>query len=375
MHRSHFVWKAPILCLILPFLSCCTSDEIVIPQTENEVFNQLLMEAPATIIDLDEMPVDTLIIRPEHVLGTETSSFFSEPVFLGFPVNSFIKIDDSLYVAHREKIYVMDEEGIWQRSVGRQGRGPGEFASTLKIANNSKYIIALDYWNGRIQVFDHDLNLLFIQDKNLYDSTFWRNFSLTDNFLYLGLIPNSNDDLIEIYGIDNFENQIETFWPKIIPNGLQPGPYNGIIIDVNNYNNIALTNQGLPYLFLLNSDRSIEQVLYFESTNYRELENPSAKPIRVEGNTEHDLPGVKSFIQHMKINDDGSIYFTVRNNLYQLVMIENQYHLKRAWHFVFENPSIPENSPNSLDITGMLIEDDMLYFVSMFEGYVFRIPL
>ncbi len=362
-------------CLLSILVSNCLSDEIIIPQTENEVFNQLLQEAPATIIKLDEIPVDTVIIRPEHILGTKTSSFFSEPVFLGFPVNSIIKIEDSLYVAHREKIYVMDSEGIWQRSVGRQGRGPGEFASTVKIANNSKYIIALDYWNGRIQFFDNALNLLFIQDKNLHASTVWRNFSLTDNFLYLGLMPNSNDDLIEIYGIDDFENQNETFWPKIIPNGLQPAPYNSIIIDVNNNDNIAITNLGLPYLFLLNPDRSIEQVLYIESTIYNEVDNPSARPFRIDGNTEQNLPGVRSFIEQMIINDDGSIYFTVRYNLFQMVPIENDYHLKSAWHFVFDDPSNPENSPNNLHITGMLIEDDILYFVSMSEGHVFRIPL
>ncbi len=376
MQHNKVILKVLILCLSQILLLSCTTDDNVIPKTENEVFNQLIREAPASIIiDLDGIPVDTVIIRPEHILGTETSPFFSEPVFLGFPVRSIIKVNDSLYVAHSQKIYVMDEEGIWQRSAGRQGRGPGEFAASVNIAINSKYIMALDYWNGRIQVFDHDLNLLFIHNKNLHDPLLWRNFALTDNYLYLGLIPNSNDDLISIYKSDDFENQIETFWPKIIPDGFQPGSYNNIIMDVNNNDNIAITNLGLPYLFLLNPDRGIEQILFFASSVYRELENPSTKPINVKGNTEQDLPGVRNFIQQMIINDDGSIYFTVRYNLYQIVPIKNQYHLKRAWHFVFDDPSIPENSPNSLHITGMLIEDDVLYFVSMYEGYVFRISL
>lgn len=367
----------PILLMgFLPVLIIyCASEPTFIPKTENEVFNQLLQEAPLTILDLDSMPVDTVTLKPVNLLGSKSSSFFSEPVYLGFPVQSIVKIKDSLYVANRQKIYVMDEEGIWQRSVGRQGRGPGEFAASVKITSNSKFIIALDFWNGRIQVFDHNLNLLFIQNKNLHDSHFLRNFSLSDNFLYLGLIPDSNDDLISIYRIDDFEHQNETFWPKIIPNSFQPRPYNNIIIDVNNTENIAVTNLGLPYLFLLNPDRSIEQILYFESSYFRELENPSTKPIHVKGNTEQDLPGVRNFIQQMRINDDGTIYFTVRYNLYQIVPIENKYHLKRAWHFVHDDPSITKNSPNSLHITGMLIEDDVLYFVSMSGGYVYRIPL
>lgn len=374
----HFRSLINIIVLFGSFLlvvHCSQKDEII-PQTENETFNQLLKEAPATIIDLDGISVDTVIIGYENTLGSENSSWFSEPVYLDFPATSLIKVDDTLYVANQEKIYLMGKDGAWQRSVGREGRGPAEFAASFKIANNSNYIMAFDYWNGRIQVFDHNLNLLFIINKNLHDSLIWKNYALSDNHLYLELNSNSNNHILAAYRADELENQIETFWPKIIPNGLQPAPYNGIIIDVNNDENIAITNFGLPYLFLLNPERDIEHILYFESSYYRQSENPSAEPVKVEGNTERDLPGVRNFIKYVRIMDDDSIYFVVWNNLYQIISEgSNKYRLQKAWHFIHADPHLREEYPKGIDISSMIIEDGTLYFISLMGGYVFRVKL
>lgn len=376
MHLNKSIDGILLIGLLSVFFIHCSSDDTVLPKTENETFNKLLLNAPATIINIDEVPVDTIIVTSEQTLGTETSSYFSEPVYLEFPATSFIKLDDTFYVANQQKIYAMDKEGVWQRSVGRQGKGPGEFASSLKITRNSQHIIAFDYSNGRIQVFDHNLNLLFVRNKNLHDALFGKNFALNNHFLYLGLVPHSNDALIEVYRTDDLKNRIEMFWPKIIPDGLQPGPYNGILIDVNTIGNIVVTNIGLPYLFLLKPDRKIKHILYFESSYYQELENPSVKPAKVEGNTEHTVPGVGSFIKQIRINDDGSIYFTVFNNLYHIIVDENNdYRLLKAWHFIHADPFLREDSPKGIDIGSMTIEEDTIYFVSLMGGYVFRVPL
>ncbi len=367
MHLDNF-YK---IILLMGFLSLlvfsCLSEDTSIPLTENSTFNELLQEVPAIKFDLDGIAVDTVIVTPQQRLGTESSSFFPEPVTLGFPTSSFIKPGDTLYVASRHRIYAMDKEGAWQYSVGREGKGPGEFASTLKFADNAEHIFAFDYGNGRIQVYDHRLNLISVINKMLYDLHFRRNFALTDTRLYLGLRPYSNDHMIAVYRTDNLENEMETFWPKIIPNHLQPRPYNHVILDVNSHENIAITNLGLPYLFLLNSDREMKHVLFFESTYYQKLENPSAKPVSAEGNTEETVPGVGTFIKLIRITDDDVIYFTVGNNLYQIISDNNRYRLCKAWHFI-------NNDREKLDITEIIIEEETLYFVTLF-GRIFRVPL
>lgn len=376
MNYTSLAWKILTISLLPLLFTCCSSGDASIPQTENQAFNTLLQEAPATIIDLDEVLVDTILVNTDNMMGIKRSSRLSEPVFLSPMGTRFLKIGDSLYVANRQKIYVMDAKGVWQRSVGRQGRGPGEFAASVRINHNSEYIAALDYWNGRIQIFDHNLNLLFTETKNLHDSHLSNNFAFTDDFLYMGIPPHGSEALISVYKMDDFKNRFDSFWPKIIPDGLQPGPYNTIIMDSNKSNRLAITNLGLPYLFLLNEERRIDHLLYFNSMYYRELENPAAKPVRIEGKDEHSLPGVRSFIQQMQLNDDGTIYFTVGYNLYEVIPVAtNKYQLNRSWHFMIEDSSSSSESLKSMHITDMIVENDSIYFVAMSEGYLFKTGL
>ncbi len=53
-----------------PLISHCSSESNSILKTDNEIFNQLLGQAVATIIELDEILVDTLLITFEHISGT-----------------------------------------------------------------------------------------------------------------------------------------------------------------------------------------------------------------------------------------------------------------------------------------------------------------
>jgi len=356
-------------------LTHCSPENTSIPLTENEVFNQLILEAPATIIDLDEIPVDTVIVTSEQALGREKSSFFSEPIYLGFPTLSFVKIKDSLYVAHNHGIHVMDTKGVWQRSVGRRGQGPGEFDSSFKLTNNSKNILALDYGNGRIHVYDNKLRLINTVNTTLFNAFFIKDFALTDNHLFMGLGMHSQDHVVAVHRTDDLQTGIETFWPRIIPAGLQPGPYNSIALDVNRNGDIAITNLGLPYLFLLSPNREIEHTIFFESSYYRESENPSAKPVRTNGNTEHDVPGVKHFISQLVLKNNHTIFFTISNTLYQIVRSEDKYRLHKVWHFVHEDPLLRQATPNGINIGSMVIEDGALYFISMNEEYLFKVEL
>lgn len=368
--------------LLYILLVQCSADVSEIPQTDNETFNRLLQKAPATIIDLDNIPVDTIKITSNQMLGTESSDFFSEPVYLQPPMTSLILQKDSVYVVNRQKIFVMDNDGVWQRSVGGQGNGPGEYNSYVNIASNSTQIFGFDYGNSRIHVYDKELNLIRSIKKLMHLQPHSKNYFVSDDRLFMGIYPYPNNNLIGIYSLNDLENEVETFWPKIIPNGMQPAPYNNILFDVNTKNTIAITNPGLPYLFLLGPDLNIEHILYFDSSYYEEFDNPSAIPaqkIKNRQNRQTRLglpPGVQSFISNLQLDDDRSIYFRVGLNLYKIIIDDNTYRLSRAWHFIHTDPVLIESSPKGITINVMAIEEDVLYFLSHFAGgYVFKVPL
>ena len=204
-------------------LAGCSPEDSDIPITENETFNEFLKNTPATIIDLDEISIDTVKITSNQMLGTE-SSFFSEPVYLQPPMTSIMKQRDSIYTVNRQKIFVMDKNGVWKRSVGGKGNGPGEYDSYVNIAGNSSMIFGFDYGNGRIQIYDTELKLTSSYAKQLHHPLNTKNYSVNDDRLYIGLSPYQNDHLVGIYSVNDIENVVETFWPKVIPNGLQPAP-------------------------------------------------------------------------------------------------------------------------------------------------------
>jgi hypothetical protein len=233
----------------------------------------------------------------------------------------------------------------------------------------------LDYGNGRIQQFDAEMNLKSMTKKSLYVSTIWKNFTVSDTHFFIGLRPPGNQHLVSAYKTDDLQNPIDTFWPKIIPDGMQPGPFNRVMMDVNDDGRLAITNLGLPYLFILNSDNEVERILYFDSSYFRNSENPSANPVHTVGNSEATVPGVRGFIHTIRMMDDGSIYFTVKNILYLLEKQNSSYKLRQGWLFIHEDPILSELDPDGIDISGFVIDDETIFFLSRMGGYVYKAML
>ena len=374
---NRFILEVSLVLLSVLTLSSCSSPQAdTIPTTDNEVFNRLLRsEALRETIHLDLADVDTIVIGEEQVLGKELASDISDPLFLEFPTTSIAKLDHRLFVIGRNKIYAIDRDGVVRKVVGREGKGPTEFSSILKIDANSEYLYVLDYGNGRIQQLDAEMNLTSVTQKALYVSTLRKNFTVSDTHLYIGLRPPGNSHLVSVYETEDLQNPIGTFWPKIIPDGMQPGPFNAVMMDVNNDGRLAITNSGLPYLFILNADHEVERILYFDSAYYRNFDNPSANPVHTVGNSEATVPGVRIFIHTIRMMDDGSIYFTVKNTLYLLKKQNNSYRLKQGWFFMHQDPILSELDPNGIDISGFVIDDEAIFFLSRMGGYVYKAML
>lgn len=122
---------------------------------------------------------------------------FSEPEDVIFNRLSDLETDsnNNIYVLdHKEQvIYVFNEAGIFQDTIGRPGQGPGEFQRPVSIYIDPKdTIYILDERNRRVEIFDSAANYVrsitftefpigggkkIITDKNgnLYISGYYRN--------------------------------------------------------------------------------------------------------------------------------------------------------------------------------------------------------
>lgn len=148
------------------------------PQTENRVLNKLLQSTEITTIDLDGIPVDTMLARQENLMGKKYAPSLTFPVALDRAVD-LAKIGDSLYVADggQQCIWIMDNQGRWVRRIGRAGNGPGEFGGLEGIDGNRDYIFTFDRSNAHVQVYDHQFNLKRSFDRTAISSSRWIKYS------------------------------------------------------------------------------------------------------------------------------------------------------------------------------------------------------
>lgn len=349
----------------------CSSKGSRIPKSENEVLNSLLHKAPMTTVELDDISVDTVFIKEENILGRINDSSLSTPI-VGKVVD-LIKIGDSLYVADQQQdcIWVMDRQGTWHRKIGRQGRGPGEFGFLLGMVKNSSYVYTLDKENARIQIYDYQFDLQATFDHVIFGLNGGQ-ITATDSILYLPLSFYEYDKLIEIRQATPPFNQVHVFWPQLIPAGMQPLAYNTYYINANADSKVVVAFQGLPYIFILNSKNRLIHTIYLESARYKELENPSIKPVSRDI---REGMRVQAFLQNLYLADDGSIYFQIKLDLFQIVAHETGYHLKKVWHFTHVDPRKRKAFPYGIPFTSMIVNNNIIYLGSIFSEYIYRFPL
>lgn len=111
---------------------------------------------------IEERPYAEL--KKELVIGESTNE--SNYIFAGI---RSVQVDDlsNIYVLDRKdhKIHVFDKSGHSIVTYGKEGQGPGELQSPLKIFLNDEYLNVFDFGNKRISVYS--LSGKFIRDKYL----------------------------------------------------------------------------------------------------------------------------------------------------------------------------------------------------------------
>ena len=120
---------------------------------------QDLPEVPERIKELENLTVFPVDAKPEYTISLEPETAYSgsEEVLFSSRIGN-VEVDDSgrVYIPDlaENKIHVFDEEGSFIQSVGREGRGPGEFRRIwdIEVADNMLHV--LDYIHQKISVFE-----------------------------------------------------------------------------------------------------------------------------------------------------------------------------------------------------------------------------
>jgi hypothetical protein len=370
-----------ITCILI--LSGCSTEEPEIPKTESETLNALLESAPASIVPLADLPVDTFYAESDHVMADSSVDSLSPSGRLG-RVAGLVKVGDSLYVADGQQncIWVIDQKGTICRKIGRSGRGPGEYGDLSGLMRNTDHIFTADISNARIQIFDYSFNLQTTFNHVVYGNAFTTDnlMSVTDSLLYLSTgAMNHTEDLISFYQAAPSLDSLGTFHPRLIPGGMQPGAYNNYSMDTNSRGEVAVAYTGLPYIFLYDSTHQLQHAIYVKFPEGDLPDNPPVMPVDKPARTASESIGVEWLIGQLYLTGYGDLYFSHGSKLYHLSYHseENRYRPEWIKFFTYNDPKTRKERPYGINVSNFIIDQDenQVYFGSIFEEHIYRFDL
>ena len=152
---------------------------------------------PVYQINLDEVPVDTLI--PVKIISISDIKGNSKH-FIGSAIDILAIKDTVLILDYQQScIIISDTKGKIIGTIGRRGAGPVEFNQPFFLSGNDKYYMVYDLANGRIQF----LNKKFKYVKSLPMQYFPMagNAEVSSNYLFLNTPGSAYPHSIETYEI------------------------------------------------------------------------------------------------------------------------------------------------------------------------------
>lgn len=154
LQRNYF-WFAIILFL---FCSCNSNQDFEIPKYVQDLKNVL-------IYPVNAQPVKKIHFQKEISFGD------SEDVLIGTISNAIVDLMGRVYISdnQRKKVHVFSPEGKYLKSLGNEGRGPGEFQFLGEMSIYSNQLIVNDIVLFRMNVFSLE-TLEFVKAHNLQPS-------------------------------------------------------------------------------------------------------------------------------------------------------------------------------------------------------------
>lgn len=304
--------------LLIFFLFGCSNEvEQVIPypKTESQILNDFVRSAPIQYISLDEVHVVNIRLTSENMLFELGVTGVEENIG---KLRSTLIVKDKLYAFEGagDKIIQMNLDGKVERTVARNGRGPGEVLNVFDMDKSDSVILVSDVSNSRIHMFDSKFNYIKSIDG-------MRAMRVTINNTFVGHIetllrgiPDSSG-LVNIAKIDSPKNNIAKVMPKIIPDGFQPGVFNGINFDINDQNEIAASYSRLPWMSIFDSTFTLERTLIFESEDFSSRKLLPLQ-IHAESTSGFSAIGYETVISNFKYSGEGDLYISDPLGIIQL---------------------------------------------------------
>lgn len=147
--------------------------------------------------------IKSIEINEKLTLGKSDIHYF------GTPKDIAVSSEGDIFVADEDRmgIMVFDENGNFKRSIGRRGRGPGEFLTLGEIYLNKKSeLLVVNKMGFEIAKFDTNGNVLdtFLLSKKTQDIVFFKEMVQLSNGNYLILykrfgFPNVEDEKFHIW--------------------------------------------------------------------------------------------------------------------------------------------------------------------------------
>lgn len=324
-----------MLVALLFFLIGCERSQTVKVDTGNEILDALLQDVDHSVINLDQVELDTLIAEKENILGYRDSDNDRLPEFLG-TIADLLILDETIIVADRQQnlIWEMDLQGAWKETAGNEGDGPGEFRNLFKILSNSTRLYAIDRSNARIQVYDHQLTIMDMFSQSIFGISD-EQFAVSEDYFFYPSDPFSDSLLVKVRSANMPYQEVNAFLPALISAGHQPAAYNTYHAHSNSRGEFVVTYAGTPYLLIYSEDLELEHYIKFDSSFYADLENPSLEPVssnQLMESGEPPVPGVRSFIYNLKVSENETIYFLVDSTLFRLTRgSRGGYDIQRGW--------------------------------------------
>lgn len=144
-------------------------------------FRVLVLGLALTAIDASRAPAMQQQIKAEHVLTLGSEG--GQGIIPGM-VRSVVRDRAGQFwitVYSSEPPIVFDAQGRFRFTVGRKGRGPGEFTGALQVlATEGDSVLVYDPGNGRINAFDPDGE--FRSSRNLVSPAYWDLIVLSNGY-------------------------------------------------------------------------------------------------------------------------------------------------------------------------------------------------
>lgn len=330
-----------LLLVLFVFLTSCSGEvqEFIPPETESEPFNQMLRQAPVSLISLNDISVDTLIISTDHFF--EERLFVNDTLNVNRPTNVTLFNNNLITIEFGNgNVTALDKQGNPVRRIGRSGRGPGEFEYTNDLGTDGEYLYVYDYGLKRLTLFDRHFHVhkTLPFDKIAFNQ---KNVSINSSYLVFQNqdassmhAPEPERGMIDIRPVAQPDSTITSIIGRIVPTGMQPSVHNNMMTSLNNQNKLLTAFSGLPYLFLYNDNFTPSHTIALEAAHFDTLDNPSLRPFPPVGS---DGVGARGFYNTIYLMDNDDILLVSFRLLHHLKKTDNgEYNHHKSYYLQHE---------------------------------------